>query len=172
VGTTDRLGACFGKTEVPNLAFLDQLLDRTCHVFDGHLRIDAVLVEQIDHVALESLERSLGDLLDVLRLAVEAREGGEVEAELRGDHHLIPEGSKRFANELLISERAVDLGGVKEGDPAFHGYTDNGDRLLLIGSRAVGEAHVHATEPDGRNLQVAVSKFSFLHFEVMSVRLD
>jgi hypothetical protein len=90
-----------------------------------HLRIDTVLVEQIDSVGAESLERSLGDLLDVLRPAVEAREGGEVEAELRGDHHLIPEGSKRFANEFLIGERAVDLGGVEEGDPAFEGRPDD-----------------------------------------------
>jgi hypothetical protein len=125
VGATDRLGTRFGKAEVPDLALLNQLLDGACHIFDGHLRIDTVLVEQIDHVGLESLERRLGDLLDVLRPTVEAREGGEVEAELRGDHNLIPEGSKRFADKFLIGERAVDFSGVEEGDSAIHGCADD-----------------------------------------------
>ena len=65
----------------------------------------------------------------------------------------------------------VDLGGVEESDSAFHGRANDGDRLLLVGTRAVGETHVHATEPDGRNLQVAISKFSFLHVDVLSLGL-
>jgi hypothetical protein len=44
-----------GQSEVPDLAFLDQVLDRLGHRFDGYLRIDSVLVEQVDRVDPEAL---------------------------------------------------------------------------------------------------------------------
>ncbi len=67
---TDRLRSCFRKTEVLNLALLNQILHRSRYVFDGHVQINAVLIEQIDDVDLESLERCLSDLLDVLRATI------------------------------------------------------------------------------------------------------
>jgi hypothetical protein len=42
----DRLHACLGEAKVPHLAFLDQLLHGSRHVFDRHVGIDAVLVEE------------------------------------------------------------------------------------------------------------------------------
>ena len=72
VGATDRLHARFGEAEVLDLASLNQILHRSRHVFDRHVRVDAVLIEQVDGVDLEPLERALGDLLDVLRPAVQA----------------------------------------------------------------------------------------------------
>jgi hypothetical protein len=71
VRATDRLHAGFGKSEVPDLALLDQLLHRYGHVFDRHGGIDSVLVEKIDGVDLESPERGLGDLADVPRTAIQ-----------------------------------------------------------------------------------------------------
>ena len=56
------LRAGFGQAEVLDLALADQLLHRAGHVLDRHVRIDAVLVEQVDGVGLEALERGLGDL--------------------------------------------------------------------------------------------------------------
>ena len=104
VGATDRLGTRFGEAEVPDLALLNQLLHRSSHVFDRHLRIDTVLVEQIDHVGLEPPERRLGDLLDVLRPAVEARECGQVEAMFRGDLC-----TREFRPPLLSARETVTL---------------------------------------------------------------
>ena len=54
-----------------HLALLDQLLHGARDVFDRHIRVDAVLIEQVDDVSLEALERSLGDLLDVLGPAIQ-----------------------------------------------------------------------------------------------------
>ena len=45
VCAADRLHAGFGQAEVLDLAFLDQVLHRSRHVFDRHVRVDAVLVE-------------------------------------------------------------------------------------------------------------------------------
>src|SRR5207249_1250446 len=39
---------------------------RSRHIFDWHVRVNPVLIEQIDDVGLEALERGFGDLLDVL----------------------------------------------------------------------------------------------------------
>ena len=44
----------------------NQVLYRSRHVFDWHIRINPVLIEQIDSIGLESLERALGDLPDML----------------------------------------------------------------------------------------------------------
>ena len=43
------------QTEMPDLALLDQLLGRTCHVLDRHVGIDAVLIEEVDNVDLQPL---------------------------------------------------------------------------------------------------------------------
>ena len=71
VRAADRLHAGFGQAEMLDLALLDQVLDRSRHVFDRHVGIDAVLIEQIDAVGPEPLQRGLGDLPDVLRPAVQ-----------------------------------------------------------------------------------------------------
>ena len=107
VRAADRLHACFGQAEVLDLAFLDQVLHRAGHVFDRHVRIDAVLIEQIDALDLEPLERGLGDLSDVLRPAVQAtllaRLRIEVEPELGGDHHLLAERARGLRPRVLRS---------------------------------------------------------------------
>ncbi len=62
VRAADGLRAGLGQAEMPDLAFADQILHRARHVLDRHVRVDAVLVEQIDDVGPEPLERGLGDL--------------------------------------------------------------------------------------------------------------
>src|SRR3989442_901370 len=75
--------------------------------------VNTVLIEQIDNIGPESLQRSVGDLFDVLSPAVDANWRTavwiEFEPEFRGDHHLLAEGSKGFAHELLVDERAVNF---------------------------------------------------------------
>ena len=90
---TNRLYACFGKSEVLDLACLDQFLHRAGDVFDGHVRINPMLIEQVDGLDPEPLERAFDGLLDVLRPAIQARRSRpiiaatQIEPELGGDHH-------------------------------------------------------------------------------------
>src|SRR5262245_60785186 len=123
---TNRLRSCFRKAEVFHLTLLNQVLHRSRHVFNWHVRVNTVLIEQINGLDLESLERGLGDLLDVLwptiqphptRLSV----GLKFESELRGYHHLPAEGGERFAHEFFVCERAVNFSGIEECDAAFDG---------------------------------------------------
>ena len=121
VGASDRRGGCFGQAEVLDLAGVDQLVDRSGDVFDRDVGVDAVLVEQVERVDLEPLEGGFGDLLDVFGSARQADLATVVvegEPELRGDHDLTAERGEGFADELFVDERAVDLGGVEERDPA------------------------------------------------------
>src|SRR5438128_4703653 len=100
VCATDGLRACFRKAKVLNLTFLNQFLHRSRHVFDGHVRVNTVLIEQIDGIDLESVERGLGDLLDAFGPTIQAWKGINVEPELRGYHHLPTEGGEGFAHEF------------------------------------------------------------------------
>jgi hypothetical protein len=52
----NRLDSCFRKAEVLDLSLLNQVLYRSGHVFDRHVRVNTVLIEQVDGVDLESLQ--------------------------------------------------------------------------------------------------------------------
>jgi len=45
----------------------------------------------------------------------------QIESELGGDDHPIAVRGEHLADELLVGERAIHLGGVEEGDAAFRG---------------------------------------------------
>ena len=94
-----------------------------------------MLVEQVDRVGPEPLERSLDAALDRLGPAVEpaAVLAVEVEAELGGDHDLVAHRLERLADQLLVRERPVDLGGVEERDAAIDRRPDQRDHLAPVG---------------------------------------
>jgi len=167
MSTTDCLYARLGKSEVFHLAFPDEVLHRAGDVFDRNVRVHTVLIEEIDGIDLEPLERGLGNLLDVLRPTIQTpllpRIRIEIEAELGCDHDLSADRSQGFAYELFIRERTVDFSGVEECDSTFDGGPNEGDHLSLVRSRTVAKAHAHAAKSDGRDFQFAVSKSALLH---------
>ena len=77
-----------------------------------------------------------------------------LDAELGGQHHLVPAAGDRLADQPLVGERAVHVGGVEEGDAEVQGAVDGPFGLLLVAG-AVELAHPHAAEPLGRNGQAA-----------------
>ncbi len=44
------------EAEVLDFAFLDQVLDRSGHLFDGDIGVNPVLIEQINNIGLEPFE--------------------------------------------------------------------------------------------------------------------
>jgi hypothetical protein len=93
----------------------------------------------------------------------------EGEAELGGDDDLIAYGCQGLADEFLVGERTVHLGGVEEGDAAVDGGADQGDAVLAGDGRAVAVAEAHAAEPDRGDLQAAGSKVALDHGFSLSV---
>src|SRR5439155_10196500 len=103
--------------------------------------------------------------LDVRRPAIHAAllAGFELEPELRRNDRAIAERRERFADELLVRERAVRFSRVEERDAAIEGRSNEGDHLLRVVRRTVAEAHAYAAEAQRRNLQAALSKSARLH---------
>src|SRR5215831_2127137 len=127
-----------------------------------------MLVEQIDYLGPEPFERSIGDLLDVLRPAIQAGDTWAAvrlhpEAELGGDDYFLAYGGKALANQFLVRERPVHFGGIKESDAPVHCYSQQRDHLFLVCGWAVSIGHAHTTKADGRYFQIALSKFALLH---------
>ncbi len=147
MGAADRGGAGFGQTEGAHLALGNQVAHRTGDVLHRHVGIDAVLVEQVDDVGLQPLQRGLGDGADVLRAAVKPLGGFAVaETEFGGDDDLVADRRQSFADDLFIEARAIGFGRVEKGNAALDGGADQGDGRAAVGGRAVAEAQPHAAE--------------------------
>ena len=153
-----------------HLAGLDQLGHRPDRLLDLDVRVDAVLVIEIDLVDAQALERSVDRLSHVLGRAVDPADrryvagdhAVEVALHLGRDHVLIALPLDRAPDQLLVGERPVDLRGVDEVDAELERALDGRDRLLLVGL-AVERGHAHAAESELRDFQV--SKLSLLHLE-------
>src|SRR5436190_18517976 len=107
MGAPQRLHACFRKSEVPDFACLNQIFYGSGYLFNRHVRIDAMLVENIDAIGLQSFERGIGDLFYVSGTAVCAgllSLRSKCETKLCGYHDLIAKRSDRFANKFFIRE--------------------------------------------------------------------
>ena len=152
---------------MPHLAFRDQVADGAGDLFDRDRGVDPVLVEQVDRVDTQTPERCLGHLPDARRAAVERSTalapGTEVEAELGRNHDLASERRQRVADQGLVGERPVYLGGVEEADAALHGTAQQGDHLAAVGHRAPMVVHAHAAQADGGDHRTVAAKPACLH---------
>ena len=118
VRTANRLNPGFRQAEVFDLALGNQFLDRSCHVLDRHVRIDAVLIEEIDVIGPQTLQASVGHPLDMLGPAIGSATALaslkiDVEAELCGNHHLVADRLERLAHQFFIRKRAIGFGRIE-----------------------------------------------------------
>jgi hypothetical protein len=161
MGPAQRAQTHLGQAPVQNLALLHQVLDSASDVLDGNLRVNPVLVEEIDPVGPEPSERTFDRQLDMLRAAVQPRPtlaGLEIDvpAELRHDHRPVPEWLRGFAEDAFVLMRAIGLGAVEEGDALVVGCPDDVDHLRAVRDRRLERAvHVLDAEADAGNLQPA-----------------
>ena len=110
--------------------------DRARHVLDGNMRIDPVLVQQVDVVCLRAPQERLDCTADVVRTAVGARDFAvfDAKAELGGDHRLLAAALERPADQFFVAKRAVDFRGVEKIQPQFERAVNGGDRLGVVGN--------------------------------------
>src|SRR5262245_27067556 len=165
VGASNGLNAGFRHSEVPDLAFADQILHRARHVLDRDSRIDAMLIEEIDAVGVEALQRSLGHVTDVRGATVQSGLLAvlEFERELRRNHDLVAYRSKCFANECFVRERSVGLGGVEERDSTFECRPNHRDAVVAVCRAAIAGAEAHAAEAECRHFEAALTQRPCLH---------
>ena len=125
VCAADGLGGGLGEAEVQHLALGDQVGDGLRGLLDRGVRVDAVLVEQVDVVGAQALERPFDRGLDVRGTAVDhagAAAGVGDEPELRGDLDLVTAALDGLADDLLAQERPVDLSRVDVGDAEIEAH--------------------------------------------------
>ena len=110
-----------------DLARLNQLLYGTRHVFNGDVWVNPMLIEQIDDVGPEPLERAFDGPFDVLGPAVQTSGTGpmiaatQIESELGGDDHLIAVRGERLADliGIRLSAFSTYLAGSRDQQPPF-----------------------------------------------------
>jgi hypothetical protein len=151
----ERLGSRLAEADVEDLPLLHQLCHRADRLLDRRLRVDPVLVVEVDVVGAKALERPLDRALHVLGGAVRGPDRGHIArlrvvhpvVELGGDHAVVPTSLDRPADEHLVGERPVDLGGIEEIDPELERPLDRRDRLVFVGC-AVGDGHAHTAKSE------------------------
>ena len=121
---------------------------------DGHLGVDAMLKVKVDAVDAKPPEAALARRPHVCRVAADRPHVGR-DAELGGNLHLLPRGMQmqRLADEDLVGVRAVDVGGVEEGDPSRDGMAEERHHVGLGLALAVRRRHAHAAQALRRDLQ-------------------
>jgi len=153
VGSSDRGRRRFGQPDVLDLAFLNQLLQLTNGDLDGHRRVDAVLVVEVDAVDAEPPEATLARRPKICRVASDSPDVRR-DAELGGHLHLLLRRAMEcLADEDLVGVRAVGVGGVEEGDPGRDGVAEQRHHVGLGLALAVRRRHAHAAQALRRDLQ-------------------
>jgi len=164
VRATDDLHAGLGQAEVLDLSLADELLDGAGHILDGHLRIHTMLIQKVDAVGPQALQRRVDHAADVLGAAVQPLPGVTVvKSELRCDHDLIAHRRERFADHAFVDVWTIGLGTVEKGHAAVKGCTDQLHSVCRVGGGAIAEAQPHAAQTERRDGQAAAAELSFLH---------
>ncbi|MNR39232.1 hypothetical protein D3C85_1574210 [compost metagenome] len=84
-----------------------------------------------------------------------------IETEFAGDDHLFADRLQGLAQQLFISEWAIRLSGVEQGDALFMGRANQLDHARFVGGRAVGGGHAHAAEAQCGNFQAVAQRAGF-----------
>src|SRR5258708_27931768 len=138
----DGMGAAYvgyagvGQTEKAYLALLDQLTYRPGHLLHRHFWIDTVLIQQVNVIGLQSLERAFDGLTEILRPArcfgADLLSVLEPKAKFGGDDHLVAPVLERPAGQLLAGGGTIALGRIEEAASDPDGTFQCSDRFVVI----------------------------------------
>src|SRR3546814_210171 len=149
------------SSDVCSSDLADDLLDRD-------RGIDAVLVEEVDRVDAEPLERAFARGAGVGGRAVDAGDllALEPEAEFGRDDQPVALALDRLAEQFLVREGAIDLRGVEEGDAKVDRAVDRARRFVDVGGLAIKDVaapdHRHAADADRGDFE-AVAELAIFH---------
>ena len=124
---------------VLDLALPDQVFHCPRDILNGNVGMDTMLIKKVDAVGLESAERSIGNVFDVLGTTVESSLLPilKAETELGGNHNLLPFSTSlqpvpdnRLRLATLVARRQRDGG---RGIPSRDGHVLDHHRRRRIG---------------------------------------
>jgi hypothetical protein len=147
------------------LPFGHQLGHGADRVLDGCVRVDPVLVVQVDVIRAQPTQRPFDRGTDVRGAAVEiawSAAGMGDHSELCRHHYLVATALDGSPDEFLVGVRPVDLGGVDERHTEVERAMDRADGLGIVATRpGIAERHPHRTQTDAGHVQV--SEIDVLH---------
>ena len=116
------------RTDVSNLALVDEVAQRPKRLLDVGVRIGAVDLVEVDPVGVQASQRVL-DLGDdsSARVAPVVVVFVYRHVDLRRQHDVVAAPFQRLADNLLGLAGRVDVGGVEEVDPGVEGSVDDAD---------------------------------------------
>src|SRR2546425_7069671 len=161
----DGLGRRLRQPEKADLAALDEARHATHGVLDGHLRIDPVLVVEVDHVHAQALETRVAGFRDIGRAAVDAIAlpvRAPHLAQLGGHEYPVALAFDGAPEQLLVLAPAIHVRGVEMVDPEVESAVDDADAFLIV-ALAIGAGHGHEPEPDGGGGETAVPQLAHAH---------
>ena len=151
-------GAGLGEPEVAHLPGSDELGHRADGLLDRRVRVDAVLVVEVDRLDAEPRERGVARRVDVLGTAVDpdpAAVGVALVAELRREHHLVAPAGDRLARRASRSSPTPYMSAVSRNVTP----RSSARWIVAIDSSSsisrVELGHPHAAEADRADLEVA-----------------
>src|SRR5262245_40991904 len=157
----------FAEPEITHLAGLDQIAHRADSILNRHIHVDPMLIVQIDAIDAESLQGSITSFANILRPAVYRTRSwigrAALNAKLRRDYYRVAQRPEHLPNQLLVLERPIRIGRIKEVDAELKSAIERRNRLGLIRS-SVELGHAHAAQPLFRYDQPLRSKFALLHW--------
>jgi hypothetical protein len=142
------------QAEIANLSLAYEIGHGAHGFFDWRLRVDPVLIVEIDHLDPESLEACLARLANTGRVTPGAEHGAFGVAhpsELCRQHDGVALTADRAAEQLFVAAHSVRVRAVKKCDAAFDGVMEGGNRLFIVAA-GLKIRHPHATKPKRGNL--------------------
>src|SRR5207244_13541133 len=116
-------------------------------LFNWRVRIDAVLIIEIDDIEIEPAQTSFASLLYIIGLAADAaklRFGWVAQnSELGCDDDLFAMPSQRSADQLFVGVLSVDVGGIDTGHAELARARNRSERCFIIAA-AIEVRHAHA----------------------------
>jgi len=138
-----------------------------------HIRVDTVLVKEVDGVNVEALEGGFGDGTNIFRSTVRSHHhlargfaAINLEAELGGNHHPVTIRLQALAEENFVRVGPINFRRIEKCNAEVNSAMQRRDRTAFIARRAIGMGHSHATEAERRYGQI-VSKGSAFHLFVL-----
>src|SRR3954471_7377185 len=80
----------------------------------------------------------------------------DVEAELRGNHHLVADRLERFAHEVFVRVRPIHFGRIEERHARIDGRPDDRDAIVAARGASIALTDPHAPETERRHLEAAL----------------
>ena len=156
-------GRRFRQSQIADLSRPHQFRHSANRFFDRHLRIDAMLVVQIDGSYPQTLQAPLAAGLHVFRPAIDAphRRVRLVahNSELGGEKNLFAHAANRLANKHFVVAIAVNVRGVQKRDAQLN-RTMNRSRRFRIVPRSIKFGHPHTAQTQGGNKRAVLSQWT------------